>query len=203
MPKVLSSTNLYDRELFSDGCAPEMSVTAQILLEEATIRGEETLIQMLAHHKSLNHSASQIGKEIEKAAHKDIGGMIRNEKEIEHDAKAERLVNGIICDYLMIFGLKNVAEILVKEVALGGRIDDYFVNRKVIDGIMESLRNQDIALLQQHIVALIQDGKKTEALQFGKQLSPFGYEQETARLMGAVVLAKDCNDPCYDTLLIH
>ncbi|KAE9419440.1 hypothetical protein Angca_007560 [Angiostrongylus cantonensis] len=219
MSKVLSSTNLYDRELFSDGGAPELSVTAQILLEEVTSRGEETLTQMLAHHKSLHHAVSQIGKDIEKATHKDIGGLIRNEKEIERDAKAERLVNGMICDYLMTCGLTNVAEILVKEAALGGRIDDYFANRKVIDWIMESLRNQDIApavawlkqnphsdsklhydLLQQHIVALIQDGKRIEALQFGKQLSPFGYEQETARLMGAVVLAKDCNDPRYEAL---
>lgn len=219
MSKVLSSTNLYDRELFSDGAAPEMSVTAQMLLEEVASRGEETLTQMLAHHKSLHHAVSQIGKDIDKATHKDIGGLIRNEKDIERDSKAERLVNGMICDYLMTCGLTNVAEILVKEAALGGRIDDYLANRKVIDWIMESLRNQDIApavawlkqnphsdsklhydLLQQHIVALIQDGKRVEALQFGRQLSPFGYEQETARLMGAVVLAKDCNDPRYEAL---
>ncbi|KJH53629.1 LisH [Dictyocaulus viviparus] len=219
MSKVLSSVDLYDRELLSDCTESEMSVTAQMLLEEVASRGEEILTQMLAHHKSLHHAVSQVGKDIDKTTLKNIGGLIRNEKDIERDSKAERLVNGMVCDYLMTCGLTSVAELLVKEAGLSGRIDGYLANRKVIDWIMESLKNQDIApaiawlkqnphsdsklqydLLQQHMIALIQDGKRIEALQFGRQLSSFGYEQDTAHVMGAVVLAKDCTDPRYEAL---
>ncbi|WKY12660.1 hypothetical protein Q1695_003897 [Nippostrongylus brasiliensis] len=219
MSKVLSSAELYDRELLSEDAAPEMSVTGQMLLQEVAVRGEETLTQMLAHHKSLHHAVSQIGKDIDKTTHKDIGGLIRNEKDIEQDPKAERLVNGMICDYLMTSGHMNAAEVLVKEAGLGGRIDGYLANRKIIDWIMEALKNQDIGpalswlqqnphsdtklqydLLKQNMVALIQDGKRVEAMKFSRQLSAFGYEHETAQVMGAVVLSKNRNDPRYEAL---
>ncbi|KAK6022634.1 hypothetical protein OSTOST_11653, partial [Ostertagia ostertagi] len=219
MAKVLSSADLYDRELLSDDAEPEMSVTAQMLLEELAARGEETFTQMIAHHKSLHHPVSQIGKDIDKSTHKEIGGLIRNEKDIERDPKAERLVNGMICDYLMTCGHTNIAETLVKETGLGGRIDGYLANRKIIDWIMEALKNQDIEpalswlqqnphsdtklqydLLKQHMITLIQDGKRIEALRFGRQLSAFGYENETAQVMGAVAMGKDRNDPRYEAL---
>ncbi|KIH46443.1 hypothetical protein ANCDUO_23505 [Ancylostoma duodenale] len=219
MSKLLASAELYDRELLSDDASPEMSVTAQMLLEELGTRGEETLTQMLAHHKSLHHGVSQIGKDIDKSTHREIGGLIRNEKDIERDPKSQRLVDGMVCDYLMTCGHTSIAEILVKEAGLGGRIDGYLANRKVIDWIMEALKNQDIGpaiawlkqnphsdtklqydLLKQHMVALIQEGRRIEAMQFGRQLSPFGYEQETAQVMGAIVMGKDRNDPRYEAL---
>ncbi|EYC43449.1 hypothetical protein Y032_0493g2430 [Ancylostoma ceylanicum] len=219
MSKLLASAELYDRELLSDDASPEMSVTAQMLLEELGARGEETLTQMLAHHKSLHHGVSQIGKDIDKSTHREIGGLIRNEKDIERDPKSQRLVDGMVCDYLMTCGHTSIAEILVKEAGLGGRIDGYLANRKVIDWIMEALKNQDIGpaiawlkqnphsdtklqydLLKQHMVALIQEGRRIEAMQFGRQLSPFGYEQETAQVMGAIVMGKDRNDPRYEAL---
>ncbi|KAK6758860.1 hypothetical protein RB195_016220 [Necator americanus] len=217
--KLLASAELYDRELLSDDASPEMSVTAQMLLEELGTKGEETLTQMLAHHKSLHHSVSQIGKDIDKSTHKEIGGLIRNEKDIERDPKSQRLVDGMVCDYLMTCGHTSIAEILVKEAGLGGRIDGYLANRKVIDWIMEALKSQDIGpaiawlkqnphidaklqydLLKQHMVALIQEGRRIEAMQFGRQLSPFGYEQETAQIMGAIVMGRDRNDPRYEAL---
>ncbi|KAK5977321.1 hypothetical protein GCK32_004353, partial [Trichostrongylus colubriformis] len=219
MSKVLSSADLYDRELLSEDAEPEMSVTAQMLLEEVAARGEETLTQMLAHHKALHHPVSQIGKEIDKSTQKEIGGLIRNEKDIERDPKAERLVNGMICDYLMTCGHTNIAETLVKETGLGGRIDGYLANRKIIDWIMEALKSQDIEpalswlqqnphsdtklqydLLKQHMITLIQDGKRVEAMRFGRQLSAFGYENETAQVMGAVVMGRERNDPRYEAL---
>lgn len=54
--------------------------------------------------------------------------------------------------------------------------------------------------MKQHMIALIQDGKRMEAMKFSRRLSAFGYEHETAQVMGAVVMGKQRNDPRYEAL---
>uniref|UniRef100_A0A1I7W8B5 E3 ubiquitin-protein transferase MAEA n=1 Tax=Heterorhabditis bacteriophora TaxID=37862 RepID=A0A1I7W8B5_HETBA len=218
--KLGSSARLLEKELLLDPENSELSVTAQVLLEQTVARAEFYAGDVGKQHKAVHHAVSQVGKEIDRNMHKEMGGLIRNEKDLEGDAKSQRLVNGLVCDYLMSCGQPAIAELLVKEAGLGGRIDGYLNSKQEIEAIMSALRERDVGpavdwlernapreaklrfdLLKQHMVELIAQERRMEAMQFSRRLAGLGYEKETAHLMGALVRArKESGDPRYAPL---
>uniref|UniRef100_A0A0N5AV19 LisH domain-containing protein n=1 Tax=Syphacia muris TaxID=451379 RepID=A0A0N5AV19_9BILA len=183
----------------------ELSVTAQVLLEEAISRINALLTEMALKHRTGHTLISKTGKEIERNFVSDLTCLTKNEKNFDSDPKLHKRVNALITEHLTSTGKFEVAETLLKEAPLptGSRFPslDNVQARQLID----AFSRKDVApalewltanapqeeglifdLQKQQFIKYLQEGEKIKALEYTRQLA--NRADEVGSLMWAMVV---------------
>lgn len=92
----------------------ELSVTAQVLFDQAIQKLKQTLFEATMEHRQVHSAISKCGKDIDRNFQPDLNGLIKNEKNLEHNPEYLRKANSLIFDHLVSNGLCEVAESFIK-----------------------------------------------------------------------------------------
>lgn len=202
---------------------PELSVHAQYILEECLLKIRNMLIEMLQEHRQVHPPISKCGKDLDRYFQSDLNNLMKNEKNIETNPDHLQKANRLIFEHLMSLGRIDVAETFMKESELAFDIpQDYDIQlvkdimepfraknfRPAIEWVEQNRPNKEDLLFRlhsQHIIQLLENGNKKEALLYGRILQPFAerYKDEISHLMLTVVSypigRKDKNDSNRNT----
>uniref|UniRef100_A0A914C887 Uncharacterized protein n=1 Tax=Acrobeloides nanus TaxID=290746 RepID=A0A914C887_9BILA len=186
---------------------PELSVTAQVLFDQAIQKLKQMLYEMTMEHRQIHSAISKCGKDMDRNFQADLNGLIKNEKNLEQNPENLMKANSLIFDHLVSSGMCEVAESFIKECELPFNSPKY--DMELMKKIMEPLRQRDVRpaidwvklnapnqfpllfkLHRQYIIQLLYEGKRLEALHYSRELQSYGemYANEISTLMAAVVL---------------
>lgn len=186
---------------------PELSVHAQYILEECFLRIKTMLSEMLQEHRQVHPPISKCGKDLDRYFQSDLNHLMKNEKNIESNPEHLQKANRLIFEHLVSLGRIDVAETFMKESEHDFDIPSNY-DMDLVKQIMEPFRqrnfkpaidwveqnapeNEDLLfrLHSQHILQLLENENKKDALVYGRVLQPFSnkYKDQIAQLMFIVV----------------
>ncbi|VDN02836.1 unnamed protein product [Thelazia callipaeda] len=205
--------HMYDELLVDDDPEAELSVTAQVLLEQGVDKLCHSLSEMARQHRSTHQMLSKIGRTIDKNFVADLSSVMKIDKNIETDPRLHSRVNALIINHLTSCGKFEVADILAREAQLPPsdglecnvdevrHLMDSFHNKDMLPAIewlkQNACREEDLIyeLQKQHFVKLLEDGKTMEALEYSRQLTK--HPDELRQLLWLIV-ARDRKERCPD-----
>lgn len=136
---------------------PELSVTAQVLFDQAIQKLKQMLYEMTMEHRQIHSAISKCGKDMDRNFQADLNGLIKNEKNLEQNPENLMKANSLIFDHLVSSGMCEVAESFIK-VSLyqeGGQKfgDMYFSNLSRSKLVNHSIfRNVNCLLIHQSMI---------------------------------------------------
>ncbi|KHN71234.1 Protein RMD5 -like protein A [Toxocara canis] len=195
---------LYNELIANADPDSELSVTAQVVLEQCITKLNALLTEMALQHRTIHTLISKTGKDIERHFVSDLSCLTKVDKNFDSDPKLHNRVNALIVDHLISTGKFDVAETLLKEAQLppstystvdvsGVRHLVDALARKEVGPALEWLQNNApeeesliFDLQKQQFIKLLQEGNKMKALEYGRQLSK--RTREVTSLMWSVVV---------------
>ncbi|CAD6185141.1 unnamed protein product [Caenorhabditis auriculariae] len=208
MRKLRANAQMIDNELFVQNPEemPEMSVTAQLIIEQSAKRAVSLAEESIRQHKDLHNYVSKVGKAVDRSFARDIVGIFAHEKDIESDKDCQVAALGMIYDFLLADGRDEIAETLRKEA---GTLDREPA-KPLTDAertVLEEIQKKNIFpavewliehapeetklrydLHKQHVVELIANGAKEEGIILAcRSLRFLGSDCETPLVMGALL----------------
>ncbi|MFH4975188.1 hypothetical protein AB6A40_001897 [Gnathostoma spinigerum] len=181
----------------------ELSVTAQVVLEQCISKLNTFLNEMALEHRASHTLISKTGKDIERHFVSDLSYLTKVEKNFDSDPKLHSRVNSLIAEHLISTGKFDVTETLLKEAQLqpsnypilevgdARHLMDAFSRRDILPVLdwLQKHAPQEEALIsdlqRQQFIKLLQDGNKVKALEYGRQMVK--HPKELSTLMWAVV----------------
>uniref|UniRef100_A0AC35FR11 Uncharacterized protein n=1 Tax=Panagrolaimus sp. PS1159 TaxID=55785 RepID=A0AC35FR11_9BILA len=201
---------------------PTLSVAAQVIIEKELQKTRDLVAEIVQEHRGLHKVVSRCGKDLDKNFEADLSGLLRNEKDAEGVLQNRQTINKLMYEYFLDTGMSDVAETLKKEAELPidskeekasddlKTVIELYRKREII-AVIEFLENSIYKkeaeyknllfdLHRQHVIFLLEQNKKNEALKYSRKLQPFASEKfnEISHLMGALVAYPDNDQQTFE-----
>ncbi|CAD5206499.1 unnamed protein product [Bursaphelenchus okinawaensis] len=205
--KQLARMESLEHELLNDSDTGKLSVTGQYLLDAEVKKLMKLFEEMSSNHKQIHGSISKCGRELDKNFQIELNNLIKNQKDFETDPETFQKVNCLIFEHLLSLGRIDVANTFAKESEQQLEVPKH-CDIKLFENVMVPFKERNFLpaiewikvnapykndllfkLHRQVVLNLLEEGKKSSALAYCKNIQGFANEfsNEISTLMFVVV----------------